>query len=165
MESIDAIAKAAFSFLFSNEIETSLLFSDINLSAHLSVSAKQFALDSGLLSKRKGKRCHDKTSSFVHKTVQEFLAACHISNNQDVMDEIISKYIKRHDNSYLKISQVFIFLCGLSASAANKLSELMNVYDGDRDIVSRDEIPLQATIVYREAVSNKNTPIYLHLRL
>ncbi|KAH3715974.1 hypothetical protein DPMN_058690 [Dreissena polymorpha] len=56
MEHINAIAKAAFSFLFSNEKKSSLVFSDIDLTAHSSETAKQFALDSGLLSKRKGKK-------------------------------------------------------------------------------------------------------------
>ncbi|XP_052285459.1 uncharacterized protein LOC127881542 isoform X24 [Dreissena polymorpha] len=126
MEHIDVIAKAAFSFLFSNEKETSLVFSDINLSAHLSASTKQFALHSGLISKRKSKKCYDNTSSFVHKTVQEFFAALHISNNTDVIDNVICKYLKSNSNSYLDISQVLIFLCGFNILAANKLSALMN---------------------------------------
>ncbi|KAH3826250.1 hypothetical protein DPMN_128146 [Dreissena polymorpha] len=160
MEHIDVIAKAAFSFLFSNEKETSLVFSDINLSAHLSESTKQFALHSGLISKRKSKKCYDNTSSFVHKTVQEFFAALHISNNTDVIDNVICEYLKSNRDSYLDISQVLIFLCGFNILAANKLSALMNlVEDGfDHDV-------FQSVILsgYREAVANKNTPIDLHL--
>ncbi|XP_052285440.1 uncharacterized protein LOC127881542 isoform X6 [Dreissena polymorpha] len=170
MEHIDVIAEAAFSFLFSNEKETSLVFSDINLSAHLSESTKQFALHSGLISKRKSKKCYDNTSSFVHKTVQEFFAALHISNNTDVIDNVICEYLKSNRDSYLDISQVFTFLCGFNILAANKLSELMNqikdVRHGfDHFGFQYGNFLFQRVILsgYREAVANKNTPIDLHL--
>ncbi|KAH3717409.1 hypothetical protein DPMN_060195 [Dreissena polymorpha] len=104
MEHIDSIAKAAFSFLFSNEKESSIVFSDVDLTVHLPETSKQFALDSGLLSKRKGKKGTDQTLSFVHKTIQEFLTAFHLHRNADVIDDVISRYLKSHDNSYLDIS-------------------------------------------------------------
>ncbi|KAH3718170.1 hypothetical protein DPMN_060969 [Dreissena polymorpha] len=161
MEHIDAIAKAAFSFLFSNEKESSLVFSDVHLMAHLSPTAKQFALDSGLLSQKKGKKCTDQTLSFVHKTIQEFLAAFYIHRNADVIDDVISGYLLRNDTSYRDISQIFIFLCGFNISAANKLSAMMNelnVYINYHDY-------FQNCILsgYREAEANKNTQIHLHL--
>ncbi|XP_052253557.1 uncharacterized protein LOC127859948 isoform X3 [Dreissena polymorpha] len=163
MEHIDVIAKAAFSFLFSNEKETSLVFSDIILSAHLSESTKQFALHSGLISKRKSKKCYDNTSSFVHKTVQEFFAALHISNNTDVIDNVICEYLKRNRDSDLDISQVLIFLCGFNILAANNLSALMNQVNDVRH--GFDHYDFQSVILsgYREAVANKNTPIDLHM--
>ncbi|KAH3777867.1 hypothetical protein DPMN_179315 [Dreissena polymorpha] len=174
MEHIDAIAKAAFSFLFSNKKESSLVFSDIDLRAHLPETAKQFALDSGLLSERKGKKRTDQTVSFVHKTIQEFLTAFHIHMNADVIDGVISGYLKCHDNSYLDISQIFIFLCGFNISAANKLSTLMNELDFNSKFddsfqneldFSKFDDSFQNCILsgYREAVANKNTPIHLHL--
>ncbi|KAH3777880.1 hypothetical protein DPMN_179328 [Dreissena polymorpha] len=175
MEHIDAIAKAAFSFLFSNKKESSLVFSDIDLRAHLPETAKQFALDSGLLSERKGKKRTDQTVSFVHKTIQEFLTAFHIHMNADVIDGVISGYLKCHDNSYLDISQIFIFLCGFNISAANKLSTLMNELDfnskfddsfqDELDFNSKFDDSFQNCILsgYREAVANKNTPIHIHL--
>ncbi|KAH3870989.1 hypothetical protein DPMN_034183 [Dreissena polymorpha] len=163
MEHIDVIAKAAFSFLFSNEKETSLVFSDINLSAHLSESTKQFALHSGLISKRKSKKCYDSTSSFVHKTVQEFFAALHISNNTDVIDNVICEYLKLNRDSYLDISQVLIFLCGFNILAANKLSALMNQFNDVRHGFSYNAFQSVILSGYREAVANKNTPIDLHL--
>ncbi|KAH3728816.1 hypothetical protein DPMN_054778 [Dreissena polymorpha] len=163
MEHIDVIAKAAFSFLFSNEKETSLVFSDINLSAHLSEGTKQFALHSGLISKRKSKKCYDNTSSFVHKTVQEFFAALHISNNTDVIDNVIWEYLKINRGSYLDISQVLIFLCGFNILAANKLSALMNQVDDVPHCF--DHYGFRSVIIsgYTEAAANKNTPIDLHL--
>ncbi|KAH3716694.1 hypothetical protein DPMN_059420 [Dreissena polymorpha] len=161
MKHIDAIAKAAFSFLLSNEKESSLVFSDIHLMAHLSPTAKQFALDSGLLSQRKGKKCTDQTLSFVHKTIQEFLAAFHIHRNADIIDDVISGYLLRNDKSYRDISQIFIFLCGFNISAANKLSAMMN----ELDVYSEYGHYFQDCILsgYKETVANKNTPIHLHL--
>ncbi|KAH3718141.1 hypothetical protein DPMN_060940 [Dreissena polymorpha] len=168
MEHIDAIAKAAFSFLFSNEKESSLVFSDIHLMAHLSPTAKQFALDSGLLSQRKGKKCTDQTLSFVHKTIQEFLAAFHIHRNADVIDDVISGYLLRNDKSYRDISQIVIFLCGFNILAANKLSAMMNERDVTLNVLDeyfRLDSYFQKCILsgYKEAVANKNTPIHLHL--
>ncbi|KAH3717214.1 uncharacterized protein LOC127856046 [Dreissena polymorpha] len=161
IDHIDSISKAAFSFLFSNKKESSLVFSDIDLSAHLSETAKQFALDSGILSKRKGKRCTDQTLSFVHKTIQEFLTAFHINRNADVIDDVLSGYLKRHNNAYRDISQMFIFRCGFNISAANKLSSMMN----ELNVYGVYGHYFQDCIIsgYREAVANKNSPIHLHL--
>ncbi|KAH3792022.1 hypothetical protein DPMN_145511 [Dreissena polymorpha] len=158
---IDSIAEAAFSFLLSNQKETSIVFSDVQLSKFLLPSTKDFALQAGLLTKRKAKRVTDTTCRFVHKTFQEFLTAYHIANNADVVYDVISGYLKRHDNTYLDISQMFIFLCGLNISAANKLSALMNELDVDRNC----HYAFQNLILkgYREAVAKQNTPIHLHL--
>ncbi|KAH3826237.1 hypothetical protein DPMN_128133 [Dreissena polymorpha] len=163
IEHIDAIAKAAFSFLFSSEKEQSLVFSDIKLSVHVSESTKQFALESGLISKRKSKKCYDNTSSFFHKTVQEFFAALHISNNTDVIDNVICEYLKSKRYSYLDISQVLIFLCGFNILAANKLSALMHQVEDARHGFDHSVFQWVILSGYREAVANKNTPIDLHL--
>ncbi|KAH3857244.1 hypothetical protein DPMN_099850 [Dreissena polymorpha] len=164
---IDSIAEAAFSFLFSNEKETSTVFSDVKLSDFLLPSAKEFALKSGLLTKRKSKKATDTTCRFVHKTFQEFLTAYHIANNADAVDDVVSDYLKRHSNSYLDISQMFIYLCGLNISAANKLSALMNEhgFDGNYHHPTVQENIYQQLILsgYREAMANKNTPIHLHM--
>ncbi|KAH3792003.1 uncharacterized protein LOC127838253 isoform X1 [Dreissena polymorpha] len=160
---IDSIAEAAFSFLFSNEKESSIVFSDIKLSEFLLPSAKEFALKSGLLTKRKAKRVTDTTCRFVHKTLQEFLSAYHIANNLNAVNDVIFGYLKRHDNSYLDISQMFIFLCGLNISAANKLSAMMNELDVYRHYIYLGIFQNCILTGYREAVANKNTPIHLHL--
>ncbi|KAH3698019.1 hypothetical protein DPMN_085534 [Dreissena polymorpha] len=179
MQHINDISKAAFSFLFSNEREMSIVFNEIKLSEYLSDNTQEFALKSGLLSVRKRTNRIDNTCSFVHKSVQEFLAAFHISGNVDVINGIISGYLKRHHNSYLDISQVFVFLCGMNIAAANKLSKLMNDQDiahGHKVFTSFgedyfyflkyfDERPFQRCVVsgYKEAKANKNTPVHLHL--
>ncbi|XP_052270121.1 uncharacterized protein LOC127871354 isoform X2 [Dreissena polymorpha] len=152
---IDSIAEAAFSFLFSNEKETSIVFSDVKLSDFLLPSAKEFALKSGLLTKRKSKKATDTTCRFVHKTFQEFLTAYHIANNADAVYDVVSDYLKRHSDSYLDISQMFIYLCGLNISAANKLSALMNEHGKyNQNLILSG---------YREAMANKNTQIHLHM--
>ncbi|KAH3857199.1 hypothetical protein DPMN_099803 [Dreissena polymorpha] len=57
---------------------------------------------------------------------------------------------------------MFIYLCGVNISAANKLSALMNEqgFDGNYQ-----ENIYQKSILsgYREAMANKNTPIHLHM--
>ncbi|KAH3782859.1 hypothetical protein DPMN_160779 [Dreissena polymorpha] len=160
MQHLNDISKAAFSFLFSNERETAIIFCEIELSNYISDDTYTFALKSGLLSIQKRTKCTDNTCSFSHKSMQEFLAAYHISSDVDVIDGVISEYLKRHDTSYLDLSQVFVFLCGMNINAANKLSEVMNVQD-----IAHGKAPFQRCIVsgYREAKANKNDPIHLHL--
>ncbi|KAH3715973.1 hypothetical protein DPMN_058689 [Dreissena polymorpha] len=81
--------------------------------------------------------------------------------NANVIDDVVSGYLKRHPNAYRDISQMFIFLCGFNISTANKLSTLMNELDVNSDYQS----DFQDCILsgYKEAVANKNTPIHLHL--
>ncbi|XP_052228855.1 uncharacterized protein LOC127843081 isoform X3 [Dreissena polymorpha] len=90
---------------------------------------KTFALTAGILTNRKDKSRTGSSNSFVHKTVQEFLAAYHIACNTYIIDDVRSRYLKLNNTSYLEISQVLTFLCGINISAANKLSALMNQYD------------------------------------
>ncbi|KAH3698013.1 hypothetical protein DPMN_085528 [Dreissena polymorpha] len=174
MQHIHDISKAAFSFVFSNEREMSIVFNEIKLSEYLSDNTQEFALKSGLLSIRKRTNRIDNTCSFVHKSVQEFLAAFYISGHVDVINSIISGYLERHHDSYLDIFQVFVFLCGMNITAANELSELMNVQDiaqghevhnFDEDYFLLRESSFQRCVVsgYKEAEANKTTPVHLHL--
>ncbi|KAH3697995.1 hypothetical protein DPMN_085508 [Dreissena polymorpha] len=174
IQDINVISKAAFSLLFSNEREMSIVFNEIKLSEYLSDNTQKFALKSGLLSIRKPTSRIDNTCSFAHKSVQEFLAAFHISGNVDVIKCVISEYFKRHGNTFLDISQVFVFLCGLNITAANKLSKLMNLqaiaqgygsfYFGEQDFLCFTSSFQRCVFSgYKEAAANKNTPVQLHL--
>ncbi|KAH3868624.1 uncharacterized protein LOC127867830 [Dreissena polymorpha] len=130
---LNKLADIACKFLFSSERESSIVFNDITLSNYFSPDEfevfKAFALNAGILTNRKDKSQTGSANSFVHKTVQELLAAYHIACNPYVIDGIISMYLERPSTSYLDISQVFIFLCGMNISAANKLSTLLDQYD------------------------------------
>ncbi|KAH3844064.1 hypothetical protein DPMN_086315 [Dreissena polymorpha] len=132
IELLDKLAVAAFKLLFSRERETSIVFSDITLSTYFSgeefTLCKTFALKAGILTNRKDKSKTGSSNSFIHKTIQEFLAAYYIACNAYVIDDVVVGYLKRYNDSYLDLSQVFIFLCGMNTIAANALSGLMDEY-------------------------------------
>ncbi|KAH3786586.1 hypothetical protein DPMN_164693 [Dreissena polymorpha] len=133
IEHLAQLAKAACKLLFSSERESSIVFSDMTLSNYFSPQqftvCKAFALQAGILTNRKDKTRTGNSNSFVHKTLQEYFTAYHIACNPHVIDDVISRYLKSNYTSYLEISQVLIFLCGMNTSAANKLSNLMAQYD------------------------------------
>ncbi|XP_052250621.1 uncharacterized protein LOC127857915 isoform X2 [Dreissena polymorpha] len=169
IQNVDVISKAAFHLLFSPEKEKSIVFNDQELSNYLTPSEQEFALKAGLISKRKTKRAFNSSISFIHKSIQEFLAAYHIAHNAHLVDDVISGYLGRHSDAYLYISQVFIFLCGLNISAANKLSGIMNEHNNikriHRSIFSYEGDTFQRIIEagYTEAVLNDQTGILLRL--
>ncbi|KAH3788645.1 hypothetical protein DPMN_166792 [Dreissena polymorpha] len=180
IEHLDKLAKVACKLLFSSERESSIVFTDITLSNYFSPGeftvSKTFALTAGILTSRKDKSGTGSSNSFVHKTVQELLAAYHIACNVYTIDDVISRYLKLNNTSYLEISQVFIFLCGMNTSAANKLSALMNQYDViNCDVCDHDHgrfllkgngpCTFQRIVEsgIREAVANKQEGIQLKL--
>ncbi|KAH3811700.1 hypothetical protein DPMN_140115 [Dreissena polymorpha] len=170
IELLNKLAGAACKLLFSFERETAIVFNDITLSNYFSyeefTDCKMFALKAGILTNKKEKSRADNSNSFIHKTVQEFLAAYHIACNPDVIDDIISRYLKCYSNLYLDISEVLIFLCGMNISAANKMSALMNQCDVDHRgpsvyYASAFQRVIESGI--REAVANKQDDIRLKL--
>ncbi|KAH3710718.1 hypothetical protein DPMN_070211 [Dreissena polymorpha] len=173
IQKVDVISKAAFHLLFSPEKEKSIVFKDHELSNYLTQSEQEFALKAGLLSKRKTKKSFNSSISFLHKSIQEFLAAYHIACNAHLVDYVISGYLRHHAyrDAFLDISQVFIFLCGLNVSAANKLSVIMHKHCikkmGSLEILHKLHIPSTFQDItqagYREAVANVQTGILLRL--
>ncbi|KAH3786732.1 hypothetical protein DPMN_164841 [Dreissena polymorpha] len=175
IEHLDKLAEVACKLLFSSERESSIVFSDITLSNYFSPDEfevrKKFALKAGVLTNRKHKTRTGRSNSFVHKTVQEFLAAYHIALNTYVIDDVISRYLKLKNTSYLEISQVLIFLCGMNISAANKLSALMNQYDIKHCDECKNSKALDGPCWFQhiiesgisEAVANKQEGIQLEL--
>ncbi|KAH3770997.1 hypothetical protein DPMN_172297, partial [Dreissena polymorpha] len=133
MERLNRLAEMAFHLLFVNAKENSLVFNITELKKFKMDERKQqdFALKSGILSAKLTASTLRSSSSFmfIHKSMQEFLAAYHIACNTNLIDDIISIYLNRHPKAYLDISQVFIFLCGLDVSCAEKLSSMMDERD------------------------------------
>ncbi|KAH3812171.1 hypothetical protein DPMN_140595 [Dreissena polymorpha] len=157
IENVDRIVEAAFHLLFSNTRESVLVFSDTDLEQfELDEGERQeFALKSGILWKtRNASEVRSSSAfSFIHKSIQEFLAAYYIACNTNLIDDIISGYLNRYEDACMDISQVFIFLCGLEISAADKLSSMMN----ERNVDSRnDEFSKRILSGFREAVANKH---------
>ncbi|KAH3880981.1 hypothetical protein DPMN_004904 [Dreissena polymorpha] len=167
ISNVNVISKAAFHLLYSPEKEKSIVFNDQELSNYLTPSEQEFALKAGLISKRKTNRALNSSISFIHKSMQEFLTAYHIAHNEHLINDVISGYLGRHSDAYRDISQVFIFLCGLSVSAANTLSGIINEHHSKRNysLHSLEHYAFQSTIEagYREAVSNDQTGILLRL--
>ncbi|KAH3750596.1 hypothetical protein DPMN_185123 [Dreissena polymorpha] len=164
IENVNRLAEAAFHLLFSNTRDSSLVFSDTDLERFGldEGEQKEFALKSGILTATQNPSIKRSSSSFsfFHKSIQEFLAAYYIAYNTHPFDEIISGYLNRYKDAYMDISQVFIFLCGLEISAADKLSSMMNERDVDSCNYTFPNIMLSG---YREAVANKHDASNLKL--
>ncbi|KAH3780556.1 hypothetical protein DPMN_158373 [Dreissena polymorpha] len=171
IEHLNRLAEAAFYLLFSDSQEKALVFTITELKIFNlgQLDQDNFALKSGILSAtRKSYALRSSSSfSFIHKSIQEFLAAYHIACNTNLIDDVISGYLNRHKDGYLGISQVFIFLCGLNISAANKLSGMMDEHDVGclQPIRLGIYSSLQNTILagFREAVANQQKDIVLKL--
>ncbi|KAH3780449.1 hypothetical protein DPMN_158264 [Dreissena polymorpha] len=166
IEHLNRLAEAAFYLLFSDTQEKALVFTITELKKFNlgQLDKENFALKSGILSvTRKASALRSSSSfSFIHKSIQEFLAAYHIACNTNVIDDVISGHLSRHKDAYLDISQVFIFLCGLNMSAANKFSCMMDEHDvAMHHIYFRLQNILLAG--YREDVANQQKDSVLKL--
>ncbi|KAH3811761.1 hypothetical protein DPMN_140176, partial [Dreissena polymorpha] len=165
---LNKLAVAACELLFSSERETTIVFNDRQLSNYFSyeefTGCKMFALKAGIITNRKQKSWSENSNSFIHKTVQEFLAAYHVACNPKAIDDIISRQC--FNNSHLEISQVLIFVCGMNISAANKLSALMNQSCVENCGASGHYACAFQKVIesgIREAVANKQDDIRLKL--
>ncbi|KAH3831125.1 hypothetical protein DPMN_104387, partial [Dreissena polymorpha] len=114
----DALANAAFQFTFSSK--KSLAFSERELMNYLTEEQLQFCLHAGVLTQRHsvGIAAQESQFSFIHETVQEFLAAYHIANSKQELDEFFQTETKYN---VLEMSQTVICLCGLDCKKANEL--------------------------------------------
>ncbi|KAH3873880.1 hypothetical protein DPMN_037120 [Dreissena polymorpha] len=114
----DALANAAFQFTFSSI--KSLAFSERELIKYLTVEQLQFCLHAGVLTRRRslGIAGQESQFSFVHETIQEFMAAYHIANSKQELSEFFQTETKYN---VLEMSQTVIYLCGLDCKKANEL--------------------------------------------
>ncbi|KAH3770665.1 hypothetical protein DPMN_171957 [Dreissena polymorpha] len=164
MEDLNRLAELAFNSLFVNAKENSIVFSITQLSNTLKMDGRElmdFALKSGILTAKRNASVTRSTSSFmfIHLSMQEFLAAYHIARNTHLVDSVILEYFNRHTDAHLEISQVFIFLCGLDVSCAEKLSIMMHERH-DHNKIMFHRIILAG---YREANANGYSDIALKL--
>ncbi|XP_052256542.1 uncharacterized protein LOC127861869 isoform X2 [Dreissena polymorpha] len=149
----NAISKLAFSMLFSFERKSSIVFSDRELSEYLLDDQKLFALNAGILSERKGNTLSNLcTSSFVHKSVQEFLAAYHITMNAGVIDEQVRKYIEQFSNTDFK--QLYVFLMGMNGVQSAKLCKLIEATIGKDDASLKNDLGRATTGAFRSQSSD-----------
>jgi len=98
---------------------------------HLKPEEIDFSLNSGILSKDRGKKrasCREHAYSFLHATYQEFLACLYLvslslaKNNSELESELSALgNIYRND----VLSVMFIFLCGLDDHLSKEVEDLM----------------------------------------
>ncbi|KAH3718566.1 hypothetical protein DPMN_061371 [Dreissena polymorpha] len=172
IEHLNRLAEVAFYLLFSDTPKKSLVFTITELKKFNlgKLDKNNFALKSGIFSATRKESTFRSSSSFsfINTSIQEFLAAYHIARNTNLIDDVIFGYLNCHRDAYLDISQVFIFLCGLNISAANKLSGMMDEHDAASGFLPiRSYSGLQNIIMkgYREAVANQQNDIRLKLSI
>lgn len=121
------LGKLAFENLFpENEESSNIVFTDDYLPRGLDEETKQYSLALGLLTEKKVRQLNKKLShiSFIHKTLQEFLAAFYMSVNVSHAEEMLSR-VNVRGKDINDISQVFIFLCGLEPCLATYFSQTL----------------------------------------
>ncbi|KAH3770600.1 uncharacterized protein LOC127843703 [Dreissena polymorpha] len=167
LEPLNRLAEMAFHLLFVNDKGNSIMFRMTELEKFKIYEYKDFALKSGILSAQRTASALRSSSSFmfIHLSIQEFLAAYQIARNANLIDGSISIYLNRHPEAYLDISQVFIFLCGLDVSCAEKLSSMMDERDALNEFDSDCHKMFNEIILagLREANANGYSDIALKL--
>jgi len=122
------IAKLAFEQLFPQHGHSSVVFNS-NI-CYLNNEIKRFALKCGILSEKQSNSfsCRSPNLTFIHKSLQEFLAAVHMGLHEDLFEMAVEpRYSCYAFDSYISdLSEVFIFMCGLNIIMAEKMSEIMN---------------------------------------
>ncbi|KAH3875431.1 hypothetical protein DPMN_038697 [Dreissena polymorpha] len=153
IDHLDAIPRLAFTLLFSLEKELSLVFTDREIARYGFEPHRTFSLTSGLLTERKHSAVviTSSTFSFVHKSMQEFLAAFYIVRNKHVIDDVISKYLDNFPEDMFSISQTFVFVCGLDNEASYALSCVMDDRVTTADFYEYPELIISG---YIEAMAN-----------
>ncbi|XP_052805923.1 uncharacterized protein LOC128235204 [Mya arenaria] len=179
------LAQLAFEKLFLSNRKTSLVFQKIDC---LTQEELLFVLKSGILRETKSQSLIKKSSSFsfIHKTVQEFLAAVYVAHHPKEIQSVIKQYYHEAVQEYLAedysplkywsmkmpdVSQHFIYMCGLNNEVAHDMSAMMsngilehrnwNFDNGALDV----NLEVQRTIVsgYTEAKANNVENIQLSL--
>ncbi|XP_052805216.1 uncharacterized protein LOC128234762 isoform X1 [Mya arenaria] len=176
------LAQLAFEKLYSRDRKSSLVFRNVDC---LTQEELLFVLKSGLMRETKSQSLTRQSSSFsfIHTTVQEFLAAVHIAHHTEQFQrvlkpnyyEAVQKYLasgnRLKDISMPDVSQVFIYMCGLNSDVAQDMSAMMSTAvmeqrDDENMYMYNDWVnAVQEALCsgYREAKANNVPNIQLHL--
>ncbi|KAH3812552.1 hypothetical protein DPMN_140987 [Dreissena polymorpha] len=165
----NSLAELAFVQLFKSGKETNFLFNGSELSNCLDQEQKALALKVGILLERKIESISGSlTFSFIHKSMQVFLAAYYIASNVSATLNAISTYLFKYPDAFLTVYEVFVFVCGQDIQAGNALSR---VIDGHNVLPEDTNFQVDTTIQdiiecgYDEAKANKERDENIHLQL
>ncbi|XP_053379412.1 uncharacterized protein LOC123527485 [Mercenaria mercenaria] len=132
---LQALGQLAFETLFSEKHESTLVFSPLVTERYLSTDDMKLCLESGILTQSKQEKLTSRSFkvSFVHKTVQEYFCALHIScQNENDVEKLMQQKFSSVQN-ILDMSTVFIFISGMNAEIMSSISrELMSVISEDQ---------------------------------
>ncbi|XP_052760229.1 uncharacterized protein LOC128203028 [Mya arenaria] len=165
-----ALAKLAYTTLYSECRDSSVVFSNKTVNALLSREQVEFALKSGLLTEKKSNSLIKRSShfSFFHKTLQEFLAALHLCLNENDFSQLSNKYEQDNKENILgDVWETFIFICGMKPELGVQMSSWINssIPPYQSSIYPREASLLQPLILsgHREARANNHGDIPLYL--
>ncbi|XP_052768162.1 uncharacterized protein LOC128208654 [Mya arenaria] len=126
IEVINALSEIAFQNLFSEDEQSTIVFEIDEAKNPKFESQKSASLESGIIS------CSNVPGDspqyhFLHKTVQEYLAAMFLSNDfEKCCLHIKQTYTNHRRESGNSLSNVLLFLCGLNTKAAEELAKAIN---------------------------------------
>ncbi|XP_053389147.1 uncharacterized protein LOC128552154 [Mercenaria mercenaria] len=132
---LKTLGQLAFQTLFSENKESTLVFSQSVTEKHLTPEYLKLSLASGLITQSTEKTLTKQIStfSFSHKTIQEFFCALYIScQNESDVKEIFLKECKSLP-SILDMSTVLVFISGMNAEIiSSKSRNFMSVISEDK---------------------------------
>ena len=102
----------------------SLVFKDRELKETLDDDVIDFAINSGFISQSNviGKTTGEKSANFLHKSMQEFLAAFYLTCDDEAFEKFLREHLCTIEN-YINLSEVCAFLSGLNPALGSNLSE------------------------------------------
>ncbi|XP_053382041.1 uncharacterized protein LOC123543813 [Mercenaria mercenaria] len=132
---LQALGQLAFETLFSENKESTLVFSQSVTEKHLTPEYLKLSLNSGMLTQSTEKTLTKQISkfSFSHKTVHEFFCALYIScqNESDVKNIVLNKC--KSLQSILDMSTVLVFISGMNTKIISSISqEFLSVISEDK---------------------------------
>ncbi|XP_052796378.1 uncharacterized protein LOC128228878 [Mya arenaria] len=127
-EFLDSLSELAFNKLFSANKDDSIVFGIKE--DQLKKEYQRMSLESGIMScsNKIGER--SASYQFLHKTLQEYLAALFLANcGSDLLkhcQHVQELYKNDMEEGVLNLTQMFLFLCGLNLTAAEDFSKILN---------------------------------------
>jgi len=133
------IAKVAFEQLFPKQGHAAVVFN--SSLCNLSEKNKTFALECGLFTEKKSKSFSSRSShlSFTHKSFQEYFAAVYLSEHEELFETVIEPRYQPHREDECRtwvddLAQIFVFMAGINAKLAERMSILMNRHLATMDL-------------------------------